>query len=330
MWPLTDRMPKGLLPVAGLPFVDMQLAQLRGAGVEEVLLAVGGRDVSHWQEFASTREGVSLVVESQPLDTAGPVRQAVERLDERFMVLNGDVIVESDLRRFLDSVPPAAEASLALVEVEDTSAYGVVVIGDDGIVARFVEKPPAHQAPAKTVNAGMYVMSKSAIASYEPGPLSFERVVFPDLVSRGELGGVVISGAWLDIGTPNLYLDCTATVLSGESGLHRPDGPHLIESDIAGSVGGGWCWVSPDVAVASGAVVEESVLLPGTRIEADAVVSRAIVGWDAEIGEGATVRGSSVVGAGASVGAGTELDEGIRIAPGAVLRPGDVTFSPPR
>lgn len=330
MSPLTATVPKGLLPVAGLPFLDLQIRQLAAAGIEEFLLAVGTHQLEAWEAFASERDGVRLVLEQEPLDTAGPVRQALEDLDDRFMVLNGDVVIETDLAAYLASVPAGAEMTLALVEVDDTSAYGVVVLDDDGMVEAFVEKPPMEEAPARTVNAGVYVATREAIGRYPAGRLSFERVVFPELAARRALGGVVIAGRWMDIGTPQLYLDTTGAVLTGATRLHAPAGPHLVEGEVAGSVGGAWSWVGEGAVVESGALVADSVVLPGARIRTGALIENAIVGWGADVGEHSTITGAAMIGASARIGVGTELDHGVRIAPNAVLGPGDVTFSPPK
>jgi mannose-1-phosphate guanylyltransferase len=330
MWPLTATVPKGIIPVAGVPFVDLQIRQLSSVGVDEVYLAVGRSQLSEWEQFAADRPAVRLVIEDEPLDTAGPVRAALGDLDERFMVLNGDVIIEADLASYVEAVPDEAAAALALVEVEDTSAYGVVVLDSAGVVERFVEKPPLEEAPARTVNAGMYVMTRSALANYPPGPLSFERTVFPSLTESGSLHGVAISGRWFDIGTPQLYLDSTGAVLQGETSLHRPQSAHLIEGNLEGSTSGAWSWVASGAIVESGAVVTESVVLPGAVIHSGAVVSGAVVGWGASVGVDAIVTGSTMIGSHASIGSGCELDGGARIAPSARLEPDSITFSPPK
>ena len=156
MWPITAEVPKGLLPVAGIPFVDYQLRQLAGVGVEEAFLAVGRHLLPAWEEFAARHSpeiSVRLAVEDEPLDTAGPVRSLVDQLDDPFFVLNGDVVVETDLAALTSAAPAHALATIGLVEVADTSAYGVVVVGSDGMVERFVEKPEPDEAPAATVNA---------------------------------------------------------------------------------------------------------------------------------------------------------------------------------
>ena len=320
VWPLTDERPKGLLPVAGVPFIELQFRLLSEVGVEEVVLAVGTDHADVWREYAAgvAAPDVVVSVEETPLDTAGPVRAIYERLDDRFLVLNGDVVLEGELARFVAEAPDLP-AVLALVEVEDTSAYGVVVTTPDGRVERFIEKPPAGTAPANTVNAGMYLLRRDVFARYADGKLSFERVVFPDLVEGDALGGSVIEGEWLDIGTGELYLATHDAVAAGKSRLVAfPDGTPTP-----------WASVDPTATVADGAVVEEAVVLERATIEAGAIVRRAIIGEGAMVESGATVTGASIVGSQATVGRGCEIDKGARIAPGAQLAPGSVTFSPP-
>ncbi len=329
MWPLTATVPKGLIPVAGVPFLDLQIRQLAAADIDEVFLAVGRAQLEEWQQFAADRDGVRLVVEDEPLDTAGPVLATLNDLGERFLVLNGDVVIEADLKSYLGAADDDVKATLGLIEVEDTSAYGVVVLDTDGMVDRFIEKPTADQAPAQTVNAGIYVMTRAALADYGEGSLSFEQVVFPSLAAEGSLQGVVIEGRWLDIGTPELFLDCTGAVLGGATELHRPASSHLIEGTCRGNTAGEWSWIAPGATVESGAVVEESVILPGATVGANSVIRRGIVGWDAAIGNDSVVTGATMIGAGASIGSNVELDRGIRIAPGSHLDSGAVTFSPP-
>ncbi len=329
MWPLTATMPKGLIPVAGVPFLDLQIRQLAAAGIDEVFLAVGRAQLEEWQQFAAARDGVRLVVEDEPLDTAGPVLAALSDLGERFLVLNGDVVIEADLKSYIAAAHDDVKATLGLVEVEDTSAYGVVVLDGSGMVDRFIEKPPADESPARTVNAGIYVMTRAALAEYPEGRLSFERVVFPRLADEGSLQGVVIAGRWLDIGTPELFLDCTGAVLGGATELHRPESSHLIEGTCRGDTAGEWSWIAAGATVEPGAVIEEAVILPGATIGANSVVRRGVVGWDATIGNDSVITGATMIGAGASIGSNVELDRGIRIAPGSRLESGAVSFAPP-
>jgi mannose-1-phosphate guanylyltransferase len=321
MWPLSAEVPKGLLPLVGVPFVDYQIARLVDAGVKEVFLAIGNDHLDAWREYAAGVDSaaVKLSVEEERLDTGGPIRELLDDLDDLFFVLNGDVVVNTDLSRLVDAAPQDAAATLALVEVADTSAYGVVVTDAEGMVERFVEKPPPAEAPARTVNAGIYLMRREAVAGYERGPLSFERVVFPDLVAGGRLAGVVVDAAWIDIGTPSLYLDTHAETMTERK--------HVAPAGVAAE--GSWVWIAPDVTVADDATVAESVVLDGATIAEGAVVRRAIVGWGAHVGRGATVTGDSIVGSRAVIGEGCEVDHGMRVGLDAVLTDRAVTFTPP-
>lgn len=321
VWPLTHSMPKGLLPVAGVPFIELQFRLLAEVGVEEVILAVGTDHEAAWREYATRVDTPQVIVsvEETPLDTAGPVGAVRRQLDDRFLVLNGDVVLEGDLAGFVARAPDAP-AVLALVRVEDTSAYGVVVTGPDGIVDRFVEKPPPGTAPTDTVNAGMYLMHREVIERYPAGRLSFERVVFPNLVESHELGAVTIEGEWLDIGTPGLLLATHDAVAAGRSRLVQfPDGSPRP-----------WVHVEPGAVLEQGANVSEALILEGATIRAGAKVHRAVIGRGATVEAGATVTGESIVGENATIGQDCEIDRGARIAPDAKLGAGSITFSPPR
>ena len=335
MWPLTEDTPKALLPLAGVRFIEYQIRLVAAAGVEQVFLAVGREHAAAWRAFVDEWDvtpELHLSFEETPLDTAGPVRALLRRLDERFLVLNGDVIFDAPIDDFIAHAREDAAGVLALVRVEDPSAYGVVVTDAAGMVERFVEKPAPGTEPADTVNAGVYLLSRDALAEYPAGRLSFERQVFPDLVSAGRLAGVAVEGAWLDIGTPTLYLETHRAVMMGETRLPPAAGPHVAGegTTLAGNQAGTWSWIGSGVTVDEGATVEESVVLDGAVLGEGAAVKRSIVGWNAEVMPGARLSGDSIVGGAAVVGPGCEVDCGLRVAPGTKLGPRAVTFRPPR
>lgn len=330
MWPLTATRPKALLPVAGVPFVEYQLRSLARAGIEEAVLAVGRHDEAAWASYVAERREsprARLAVEDEPLDTAGPVTKILDELDDRFLVLNGDVLYEIELGDVVAAAPDA-DGVLVLSPVEDPSPFGVVVTGADGTVERFVEKPPPGTEPANTISAGIYLLRRSALSSWPQGRLSFERAVFPSLVAESRLAATIVAGQWMDIGTPEQYLAAHEFVISGESQLHRPHHPSGA-GELRGHRSGGWAWLEPGACVEEEATVEEAVILGGARIHSGAAVRRAVVGWDAEITSGTTVDDYSLVGEGCKVGPDCELRAGVRVAPGTVLGERAVSFSPP-
>jgi mannose-1-phosphate guanylyltransferase len=333
LWPLTAELPKALVPVAGVPFIEYQLGPLAAAGVEQCWLAVGTDHLDAWEEYVAGWDGapaLELSVEEEPLDTAGPVMMLLSLLDDRFLVLNGDVVFDAPLTGFLDQAPVTGMA-IALARVADPSSYGVVVVDEHRRVRRFVEKPAPGTAPADTVNAGIYLAERRALEQFEPGPLSFERRVFPDLAAQKDLGAAVIEGAWLDIGTPELFLDTHERLLTGRTALGGDSQPHGMGTGavVDGDRRGAWSWVGADASVEQEATLREAVVLDGAVVRSGATVENAVVGWGTEVGAGTLVSGHTLVGRDCVIGEGCELIGGMRVASGTVLGPRGISFTPP-
>ena len=339
--PLTSTTPKPLLTIAGRAFLERQLEWLARYGVDEVVLSLGylpDAFVEHFPSgmFHSLR--LRYAVEPYPLGTAGAIRFAAEEagIDERFVVCNGDVLTTLDVGRLVAFHSECgAAATIHLTRVEDPSAFGVVPTRSDGEVKAFVEKPPPGAAPTDWINAGTYVLEPSVLERIPRDlTVSIERETFPRMLEqRGQLYAVGTDDYWIDIGTPDKYLQAHADVLAGRMDL--PPVPDALEQTpgvwvqpgasvadeafleapvlvgdgasvepgarVAGSTLGPGCRVARD------AVVVSSVLLAGACLEHGARVWSSIVGPDALVGEGASVLDHSVLGAGAHVGAGTTV-----------------------
>src|SRR5690606_24648034 len=146
--PLTFTTPKQMLPIIHKPMIEHVVAHLASHGITEAVLSMGYKPDAFVEAYPDgVCAGVALhyAIEPEPLDTAGAIRFAAldAGIDERFVVVNGDVLTDLDLGAligFHDS--HGAEGSIALHRVEDPSAFGVVPTDDDGRVLAFVEKPP--------------------------------------------------------------------------------------------------------------------------------------------------------------------------------------------
>ena len=212
--PLTSRMPKPVVPLVDRPFITFMLEWLRGHGVDDVILSCGFMADGMRQVLGDGSElglRVRYLEEPKPLGTGGALKFAEELLAERFFMLNGDVLTDIDLTAQLEHHERVgARATLALIPVEDPSAYGLVRRNDDSSVREFVEKPGPDQIDTNLVNAGAYILDRDVLDEMAPAGtnISIEREVFPKLVGRG-LFGYEASGYWLDIGTPDRYLQAT-------------------------------------------------------------------------------------------------------------------------
>ena len=317
--PLTETIPKSVIPLAGRPFLSYLIDWLGRHGVDEVVLACGFK-ADQVREVLG--EGgtprLRYVEEPEPRGTAGAIKFAAEQLSGRFLALNGDVLTDLDLTALMSfHAQRESRATLGLYPVEDTTGYGLVRRGDDGAVLEFLEKP---ETPgAGEINAGTYVLEHAVLDLIPDGKMvSIERDVFPGLIGEG-LYAITLHGYWMDIGTPDRYLQATWDIL--ERRVETALGDRL---DAEGRL------VADDVEVAADALVEGSALVEdGSRIGGGAAVGpRVAIGPDCEIGAGATVE-SSVLLAGCRIGEraavrGAIVAAGVEVAPGAVVPPGSV------
>ena len=218
--PLTLTLPKPALPLVDRPFIRYMVDWLGRHGVDEVVMACGFRADGLREALGDEVPGgpsIRYVEEPEPLGTAGPIRLAADEglLGDRFLVLNGDVLTDLDLTALI--APARGDAARwrrsALYPVDDPSSYGLVRRDDDGEVLGFLEKPDPDQIDTDEVSAGAYVLERAVLDLIPPGrAVSIEREVFPRLVGHG-LYGRRLEGYWMDIGTPERYLQASWDIL---------------------------------------------------------------------------------------------------------------------
>jgi mannose-1-phosphate guanylyltransferase len=323
--PLTLTTPKPVMPLAGQPFLTFMLDWLRRHGADEAILSCGFLSDGVRHVLGDIYDGMRIryVVEEEPLGTAGPVRLAYDEglLAERLLVLNGDVLTDLDLTAEMEQHErTGARATLALVPVEDTSSYGVVPTDAEGRVEAFLEKGEPAEAPTNLINAGAYVLERDVVEAIPPGrAVSFEREIFPELVGAG-LYGYEAGGYWIDIGTPERYLEATYDLLAGSVESELPPRDHTGSLIYEGCVTAG-AHIGPQTvlgrrcSVGSDATVERSVLHDGVLVGPDCHVRESVLAAGVRVERGARVGPGAVVGAGAVIGAGVVLEEGARVAP---------------
>jgi mannose-1-phosphate guanylyltransferase len=317
--PLTLSHPKPALRLVDRPFIRFMVDWLARHGVSEVVMACGFR-----AELlrAALGEGggeasIRYVEEAEPLGTAGPVRLAHEEigLGERFLVLNGDVLTDLDLTALMSAHERSgAKATLALYPVDDPSSYGLVMKADDGAVSAFIEKPDPADTVTNEISAGAYVLERDVLELIPAGRgVSIEREVFPRLVGQG-LYGHRLEGYWMDIGTPERYLQASWDIL--ERRVETEVEPTDAEAAILIEAG---CEIDGSAAIGPRAVIGEgSVIRAGARVAGSVLDSGCTVAADARV-EGAILARGVEVGPRARVAPGAVLGEGSRVAEGAAV-----------
>jgi mannose-1-phosphate guanylyltransferase len=328
--PLTHTVPKPVLPLAGRPHIAYVIDWLSRHGVDDVIVSCG--HLAHGLRDALgdlVGPRLRFAEEPDPRGTAGAIRFADDLLGDRFFVLNGDVLCDLDLGALVERHESAgAQATIALYPVADPSAYGLVRRRDDGEILEFLEKPDSQQIDTDEINAGAYLLERSVLDRIPSDQeVSIEREVFPRLVGEG-LYGVRLDGYWIDIGTPDRFLQANWDILErrvdsviderlDSDGLLIEDGaevsgeatveaPALLGTGASVAAG---AKVGPRAVLASGCVVEEeariesSVLLAGCRVGEGASVRDSILSAQVEVAAAGEVEPGSVIGEGELAGA---------------------------
>jgi mannose-1-phosphate guanylyltransferase len=323
--PLTYEMPKQMLPLVGVPMIECVFEMLSKHGITEVVLSLGylpDHFISAYPDGSIAGVRISYAVEPEPLDTAGAIKFAAQyaRIDETFLVVNGDVLTDLDVSALIAfHRAHGAEATIALHPVEDPSRFGVVVTDADDRVDAFIEKPPREEAPTNLINAGTYVFEPSVLSRIESGrKVSVERETFPALAAAGTLYAMADDAYWLDTGTPATFLQANIDVLNGRDSVR-------IVKDLVGTT---WCHetsrvaasarlvntvVDRDCVVGENVVLEGVILMPGAVVHDNVQIRSSIIGPRAVIGSTSVLGPTCVVGAEVSVAAGSQLSGEVQL-----------------
>ena len=354
--PLTDRTRKDMLPLVDRPLLAYTFEHLARHGVERGIISAGylPDQIEAWFGTQHDRMALEYAVEDEPLGTGGAIGFAGRELEGSFFALNGDSLREADLGELVAfHRSSGAKATILLTPVADPSRYGLVRTAADGRVETFLEKPRPEEIDTDLINAGLYVLEPEILDLVPPGrAVSIEREVFPRLAAEGSVFGTALPGYWLDVGTPETYLqahrdvlerifqtevgealgadftlvDDTAEVHSGAK-LIPPVyvGPGAVVED--GARLGSLAVLGAEARLAEGCVVENAVVGARTRIGARTSVVGSIIGDDARVGAGCELHNLAVVGPGAEVGERNVLDYGLRIGAGQHIPDEALRFS---
>jgi mannose-1-phosphate guanylyltransferase / phosphomannomutase len=322
--PLTSNAPKPMMPVANRPMMEHVVNLLRQHGFDEIVVTVAFMANAIRTYFGDGSEfGVKMVyaTEETPLGTAGSVRNAKDVLDERFLVISGDVLTDIDLTAVVKRHEErGAMASIALKSMENPLEFGIVITNEDGTIERFLEKPTWGQVFSDTINTGIYVLEPEIFDYIPEGrPVDFSEEVFPALLAENKpLYGDVVEGFWEDVGTLEAYLTAHHDVLDVK-----------VELDVPGFPLGEGIWlgegaeVHPSARIQGPAVIgdytiveagaqlgEYVVLGNNVWVGPDAYLERSVVQDNTYLGAGVRLRGC-VVGRSCDLRQNSRCEEGV-------------------
>ncbi len=351
--PLTMNQPKPMLPMANRPMVEHIITLLKSHGFDDIILTVSflagtlRRYLGDGSEFGVR---ISYATEESPLGTAGSVYNARDELDDRFLVISGDVLTDVDLSELVAfHERTGAVATLALKAVDNPLEFGIVITGEDGRIERFLEKPTWGQVFSDTINTGIYVLETEVLDAIEPGVATdFSSDVFPSLLAAGRpLYGFITDRYWEDVGTLEAYLVAHRDVLDAKVAVElsgfplRPgvlvgEGAEIDPSARVSSpavigpncrIGpqahvGSHCVLGANVRVGEGAELERTVVHDNCYLGAHVTARAGVIGRSCEVREGAHLDDGVVLGDACRIGEQAVIGAGVKIYPNKIVEAG--------
>jgi len=354
--PLTCTTPKPMLPLANIPFLEYVIKLLTSHGIHEIILSTSYLPEVFEKCFGLRSLGADVlyVTEDEPLGTCGAVKNVEHLLDDTFIVFNGDILTNLNISQLIEyHRAKKAKATLTLTSVEDPTSYGLVPLDKTGHVLEFLEKPSWDEVTTDLVNAGTYVLEPDVLKYAPEGEnYSFERGLFPALLEKGEpVFGFPSSAYWLDIGTPQKYLQAHHDILEGKISLVfegeeiKPRvwvgkgteispgatvfGPTIIGENcriLEHTTIFGHTTIGDNCEIREGTRLEGCVLYDDCFVDEAAVIRNSILGRGLKLGKKVHVEEVAVLGDNMVVKDENYLKKGIRIWPDTKIEVGKIQF----
>ncbi|WP_048189860.1 bifunctional sugar-1-phosphate nucleotidylyltransferase/acetyltransferase [Methanobacterium sp. SMA-27] len=298
MRPLTVTKPKTMLQVGGKPILQYNVESLRNAGVSDITMVVGYREEvikNHFKDGSFLGVKINYVTQEQRLGTAHAIGSTKDTIKGKFIVLNGDIIVDpvliEDLIQKYNS--KSAKSLLVLTEVDDPSSFGVVELNGDKII-NIVEKPAPGEAPSNLINAGIYLFDEDIFKAIDltriskRGEYEITDSLQIQMDNNEKVLGIKSKNNWIDIGRPWELLDVNEHFLKD------------METDIHGEI-------EEEVTIHGPVFIgKNTIVRSGTYI-----MGPAHIGENCDIGPNTFIRKYTSIGNNVSVGNAVEIKNSI-------------------
>jgi mannose-1-phosphate guanylyltransferase / phosphomannomutase len=339
--PLTSNQPKPMVPIVGKPCMEHILELLKTHGLEDVIVTLAFLPQairSYFGDGESLGLNISYSVEETPLGTAGSVRLATRREEERVLVISGDALCDVDLTSMLRAhEEKGAAVTIGLQSVDNPLEFGIVVTDEDLRIERFLEKPSWGQVFSDTINTGIYVLEPEVLRHIpDDAPYDFSKELFPLLLEMGRpLYGHVFDGYWQDIGNLDQYRQANEDALDERVRLNIPGirlrgnvwiGEGVDLHDLGQVHGpafvGNYCRIAPEATVG-----EYSVLNASVTLQENARTTRSVIDAGTHVGRAAQIEGAIIgrscnIKSHVRIGEGAAVGDEVTIGDESVLQPG--------
>ena len=312
MRPLTYTKVKPMMYFLNKPVIEHIVAKLARQGFKEIIVTTNYMPEVIEEYFGDgSKWGVEFktIMENEPLGTAGSVKNALDHLDETFVVIQGDNISEIDIAKlYEDHKKMGGLLTISLIEVKDVSLFGIAEMKGDEVVS-YKEKPEPEEVFSNLANDGIYVIEPEVLDMIPLSFYDFSKNLFPKMLKEGKkIRGSVTREFWRDVGTPKDYMEATQYLLKGKNLM---DEGAVVDGKVSSSV------LGKDSNVAGEA--RSSVLFDNVKVEEGALVEDSLIGSRTTIGKGAHIEPNCVIGDNVVIEENAVVLSNSRIGPNVVV-----------
>lgn len=282
--PLTNSVPKPMLPVANIPMMQHIIEKVRDAGIRDIVILLYFKPEIVKDYFKDGKDfGVSIeyVLPDDDYGTAGAVKKAEPFLNDTFIIVSGDLVTDFNFEEIIGfHKAKESKLTITLTPVVDPLQFGVVITDENSRIQKFLEKPSWGEVFSDTINTGIYILEPEILNYIPEGEnYDFGKNLFPKLMEDNiPLWGCTIQGYWRDVGNPKSYREAHLEILEGKIKL-----PFRGEKEERGN---GILYVGKNTKVDSGVEIEGTVVIgEGTHVTVGSKLNDVIIGNHCSIGK---------------------------------------------
>ncbi|OEU52085.1 MAG: phosphoglucomutase [Desulfuromonadales bacterium C00003096] len=292
--PLTINMPKPMIPLVNRPIMLHIVELLKQHGISELIMLLYHQPEVIKHYFGDGSEfgvRITYVTPLEDLGTAGAVKAAAAYLDERFMLISGDLLTDFDLSSIISfHEQKQAKATITLTPVTDPLQFGVVITDKQDRITKFLEKPGWGEVFSDTINTGIYILEPEVLDLIPEGQnRDWSKDIFPQMLAdQAPLFGCNQTGYWADIGNTDSYLEASQDILQGKINVHIDESPALGLERI---------YLGEETVLSNGqpALLEGMVVIgSNTQIKGQARLKNCIIGRNCVIEDGVELENTVV------------------------------------
>ena len=327
--PLTCNIPKPMIPLMNRPIMLHIVELLKKHHITDLVMLLYHQPMvikNFFRDGADFGVKITYVTPLEDLGTAGAVKYAEKFLDERFLIISGDLLTDFNLKKIIDfHEDNKALATITLTSVKDPLQFGVVITDKDKKISQFLEKPGWGEVISDTINTGIYVLEPEIFHYIPQGEnFDFSQDLFPLLLkNKKPLFGFPVKGYWRDIGNTDSYREAHHDIFRGRINVRIDE----MKQDLVGKdlrIGAdvklneattveGTVVIGDNSQLLGGAQIKDSVIGRNCTIEAGVKLYRCVIWDNVYIKKGARIT-DSVICNNVRMGQGVVMEEGVIVA----------------